>query len=43
MCIRDRFWTTVLETGMTFPMILSLLFLLLGLIILGMEFFRRDA
>lgn len=38
-----RFWTTVLETGMTFPMILSLLFLLLGLIILGMKFFRRDA
>jgi hypothetical protein len=38
-----RFLTTVAETGMTFPLVLAALFLGLGLIILGVEFFRRDA
>lgn len=38
-----RFLTTVMETGVTFPLVLAILFLVLGLVILGVEYFRRDA
>lgn len=37
-----RFLTTVAETGMTFPLILAILFLALGLIIMAVEFFKKE-
>lgn len=37
-----RFLTTVSETGMTFPLIFSVLFLALGLIIMAVEFFKKE-
>jgi len=37
-----RFLTTVSETGMTLPMVISSLFLAVGLIIMGIEYFKKD-
>lgn len=37
-----RFMTTVTETGMTFPLAVSIILLLLGLVIMGIEYFRRE-
>ena len=37
-----RFLTTVLETGMTFPLLLSAVLLALGLAAMGVEYFRKD-
>lgn len=37
-----RFLTTILETDLTLPFTLSVLLLALGLIILGVEYFRRE-
>lgn len=37
-----RFLTTVSETGMTFPLIFAVLFLALGLIIMAVEFFKKE-
>ena len=37
-----RFMTTVTETGMTFPLAISIILLLLGLVIMGIEYFRRE-
>lgn len=37
-----RFLTTVSETGMTFPLIFAVLFLGLGLIIMAVEFFKKE-
>lgn len=37
-----RLWTTIIETEMKIPIILSILFLFLGLIIMGIEYFRKD-
>ena len=37
-----RFWTTVLETGMMFPFVLAMAFLVLGLLIMGIEYFRKE-
>lgn len=37
-----RFLTSVSETGMAFPFVLSILFVVLGLVIMAIEFFRKD-
>ena len=37
-----RFLTTVLETGMTLPLLLSAVLLVLGLAAMGVEYFRKD-
>ena len=37
-----RFLTTVLETGMTVPLLLSAVLLVLGLAAMGVEYFRKD-
>lgn len=37
-----RLLTTILETGMTLPMILSALFLILGITVMAVEYFRKD-
>ena len=37
-----RFMTTVTETGMTFPLAVSIILLLLGLVIMGIEYFRKE-
>ena len=37
-----RFLTTVLETGKTFPLLLSAVLLVLGLAAMGVEYFRKD-
>lgn len=37
-----RFLTTVAETGMTLPFVLAVLFVVLGLVILGVEYFKKD-
>lgn len=36
-----RFWSTVIETGMLFPMVLAIALLVLGLLVLGIEYFRK--
>lgn len=38
-----RFWSTVFELDLTLPLILSVLLLLLGLVVLGIEYFKKDA
>ncbi len=37
-----RFLTTVIEAGMTVPLLISFTFLLTGLLIMGIEYFRRE-
>lgn len=37
-----RLMTTVIEMGLTFPLILSAAFVLLGLAIMAVEYFRKD-
>lgn len=37
-----RFWTSVLETGMIFPLVIAALLLILGLVIMGVEYFKKD-
>lgn len=37
-----RFLTTVAETGMTLPFVLATLFLLGGLVIMAVEYFKKD-
>lgn len=37
-----RFLTTVIETDMAAPMVISFTFLLLGLSAMGIEYFRKD-
>ncbi len=37
-----RFLTTVWETSMTAPFVLAVFFLLLGLVIMGIEYFKKD-
>lgn len=37
-----RFGTALLETGMMAPFVLAVLLLLIGLVILGIEYFRKD-
>ena len=37
-----RFLSTVIETGMTSPMIIATLLLLVGLLIMGIEYFKKD-
>lgn len=37
-----RFLTTVLELGMTVPFILSILFVVLGLAVMAVEYFKKD-
>jgi hypothetical protein len=37
-----RFWTTIQETGMTFPFVLAIILLVLGLLIMGIEYFKKD-
>ncbi len=37
-----RFLTTVWETGMTAPFVLAMALLLAGLVILGIEYFKKD-
>lgn len=37
-----RFLTTVAETGMTFPFVLSILFVVIGVAIMGVEFFKKE-
>lgn len=37
-----RFLTTVAETGMAIPLILAALFLVLGLIVMGVEYFKKE-
>ena len=37
-----RFLTTILETGMAIPMTIASLLLLIGLVVLGVEYFRND-
>lgn len=37
-----RFLTTVAETGMTLPLAVSILFVFLGLVIMGIEYFKKD-
>ena len=37
-----RFLTTVAETGMTLPLILAVLFLVIGLAVMGVEYFKKD-
>lgn len=37
-----RFLTTVAATGMTLPFVLAIVFLLGGLVIMAVEYFRKD-
>lgn len=37
-----RFWSTVLETGMVFPLLFSFVLLVLGLAAMGVEYFRKE-
>ena len=37
-----RFMTTIIETGMSFPMVVASVLLVLGLVILGIEYFRKE-
>lgn len=37
-----RFLTTVAETGLTLPFAVSILFVALGLVIMGIEYFKKD-
>ena len=37
-----RFMTTIIETGMSFPMVVASVLLALGLVILGIEYFRKE-
>ncbi len=37
-----RHLTTVLEMGLAFPLILAVLLFALGLVIMGVEYFRKD-
>ncbi|MGI5893518.1 MAG: hypothetical protein ACOX6P_02890 [Candidatus Merdivicinus sp.] len=37
-----RFLTSVLELDMTLPFVISILFVLLGLVIMGIEYFKKD-
>ena len=37
-----RFLTTVSETGMTLPIVLAIVFILLGFAIFGKEYFTKD-
>lgn len=37
-----RFLTTISKTGMTFPMFIASLLLLLGLVIMGVEYFKKE-
>jgi ABC-type sulfate transport system permease component len=37
-----RFFTTITETGMTFPMIVASVLLAMGLLIMGIEYFKKD-
>jgi len=37
-----RFLTTISETGMTLPMVIASILLLLGLVIMGIEYFIKD-
>lgn len=37
-----RLMTTILECGLTLPLVISVLFLLSGLLIMGVEFFKKD-
>lgn len=37
-----RFLTTISETGMTLPMVIAAILLLLGLVIMGIEYFIKD-
>lgn len=38
-----RFGTTVANMGLTVPLVLALLLFVLGLVILAVEFFRKDS
>ena len=37
-----RLLTTVAETGLTLPFAVSILFVALGLVIMGIEYFKKD-
>ncbi len=37
-----RFLTTVLEMDMGIPLLLSVVFVVLGVVIMGVEYFRKD-
>lgn len=37
-----RFLTTLSETGMTLPLVSASILLLLGLVIMGIEYFKKD-
>lgn len=38
----SRFWSSALELGVIVPLIISLIILALGIIILCIEYFRKD-
>ena len=38
-----RFLTTIAETGMTFPAVVATVLFLAGLVILGVEYVRKDS
>lgn len=37
-----RFFTTVIETGMVIPMLIGLIFLVCGVLIMGIEYFKKE-
>ena len=37
-----RFLTSVVELDMTLPFVVAILFVLLGLVIMGVEYFKKD-
>lgn len=37
-----RFFTTVSELGMTVPFVISILFVVLGLVVMAVEYFKKD-
>ena len=37
-----RFFTTVIETGMMIPMIIPVVIFLVGMLIMGVEYFKKD-
>lgn len=37
-----RFFTTVIETGMMIPMIIAIVIFLVGMLIMGVEYFKKD-
>lgn len=37
-----RFLTTISESGMTLPMVIAFLLLVAGLLIMGIEYFRKE-